>query len=57
VDVLPPLNRPTLLFAEGFAGEGCLPQEEVVEAAMLVVASVAEETMANCSNNITMIDL
>jgi hypothetical protein len=55
-DVSPPLKRPTLLFAEGVAGGGHLPREEVAEAAMPLVVSVAEEAMANCRNDNTMID-
>jgi hypothetical protein len=44
------------LFTEGLSGGGCLPREEVVEAATLAVTSVAEEAMANCSNDNTIID-
>ncbi len=36
--------------------QGCLPQEEVAEAATPAVASVAEEAIANCSNDNMMID-
>jgi hypothetical protein len=55
-DVLPPLKQPTLLFAEGVAGGEHIPREEVAEAVMPLVASVAEEAMVNCHNNNTMID-